>query len=257
MKKSNATSKSSLGPSSSRHPGKSKPATSSNSLFAFGGAGADHDFSDLDDDPMVGKLNTSGLSNTGPTGATSFSMLDDSGGFTGGHALPDDNDDDMDLATSWNFSSTGTGAATAVFKKDPQEDGGDEDDAEDDAWVAARGASAAQKALDKERRDLEEKMRAEAEATKGKHIAEATAMGKRKLLERREREAEEAQQRLIKEKEERDRAQKAREQAFQTLQAIQPTVDLDAQRDVMKEYEQSFYDKDLGGGESPSSDFGF
>ena len=31
---------------------------------------------------------------------------------------------------------------------------------------------------------------------------------------------------------------------------------LDAQRDIMKQYEQSFLDKDLGGA-SPSSDFGF
>ena len=41
------------------------------------------------------------------------------------------------------------------------------------------------------------------------------------------------------------------------LQEIKPTVDLEGQRDFMKEYEQSFCDKDLNGGASPSSDFGF
>jgi hypothetical protein len=36
---------------------------------------------------------------------------------------------------------------------------------------------------------------------------------------------------------------------------VEQTVDLDAQRDIMKQYEQSFVDKE--GGASPSSDFGF
>jgi len=238
-----------MGPSSSKQVQKSKPTFTSNSLLAFGGIGEDHDFSDMDDDPVLNPV-----SNMSQHATPSFSMIDDSAGLSGTHILPDENDDDLDLAANWNFASS-AGASAAALKTD-QKDNDDEQD-EDDAWMAARDALAAQKAQDKERRDLEEKIRSEAEAAKGKHIAEATAMGKKKLIERREREAEEAQLRLLKEKEDKDRAQKAREQAFQTLQAIQPTVDLDAQRDVMKEYEQSFYDKDLGGGESPSSDFGF
>ena len=34
-------------------------------------------------------------------------------------------------------------------------------------------------------------------------------------------------------------------------------IDLDSQRYIMKQYEQSFLDKENGGGASPSSDFGF
>jgi hypothetical protein len=47
------------------------------------------------------------------------------------------------------------------------------------------------------------------------------------------------------------------EQALQDLQEIKPTVDLEGQRDFMRDYEQSYYDNTLAGGASPSSDFGF
>jgi hypothetical protein len=247
LKKGFSAHKSSTLPSSTRHPGKSKPVTTSNSLFAFGGAEEDHEFSDLDDE-AIGPLNTSNASSS----KTKMTKLDDTFN-TGTQGVVDDHDEDMELDANWNFTSS----AQMPTKDGTNIDGYDEEEDDDDAWAAARGASEAQKALDKDRRALEEKIRADAETAKGKHMAEAAAMGKKKLLERREREAEEAQQRLLKEQEERERAQKARDHAFQTLQLIQPTVDLDAQRDVMKEYEQSFYDKDLGGGESPSSDFGF
>ena len=61
----------------------------------------------------------------------------------------------------------------------------------------------------------------------------------------------------MKEKEENEKAKKARAEAVANLD-IQPTIDLDEQRDIMKKYEQSFCDKDLdGAGASPSSDFGF
>jgi hypothetical protein len=61
----------------------------------------------------------------------------------------------------------------------------------------------------------------------------------------------------MKEKEERDRSQKAREQAVGESSEVTATVDMDEQRKIMEEYERSFLDKDVGGGESPSSDFGF
>ena len=75
--------------------------------------------------------------------------------------------------------------------------------------------------------------------------------------ERKVKAAEEARQREIKEKEERERSKKARERAMGDLQKVTATVDMEKERDIMKDFEQSFLDKDLGGGASPSSDFGF
>jgi len=48
-----------------------------------------------------------------------------------------------------------------------------------------------------------------------------------------------------------------RDAARAQVQSVEQTVDLDAQLDIMKQYEQSFLDKENGGGASPSSDFGF
>ena len=48
-----------------------------------------------------------------------------------------------------------------------------------------------------------------------------------------------------------------RDAARAQVQSVEQTVDLDAQLDIMKQNEQSFLDKENGGGASPSSDFGF
>jgi len=164
-------------------------------------------------------------------------------------AMDEDDDDDDD-------DDGGTFAANWNIKKDAVDNEDDSGD-EDDEWQRARGASAAQKALDKERQAREQKMIADAEEAKEKSRAEAAERGKKLQEERKAKEAEAARLREQKEKEEKERAQKAREEALQNLKCIRPTVNLEAQRDIMKEYEQSFYDKDLAGGASPSSDFGF
>ena len=47
----------------------------------------------------------------------------------------------------------------------------------------------------------------------------------------------------------------AKEKALEELN-IKPTIDLDAQRELMRQYEQEFNDN-YSAGASPSSDFGF
>merc|ERR1712110_887593 len=128
---------------------------------------------------------------------------------------------------------------------------------DDDAWAAARGASAVQKALDKERQERKEKIWEGAEAIKEKHLAEAAALGKKKQEQRKEKETQVARQKELKDKEENKQAQKAREQALANFNSIQPTVDLDAQRDIMRAYDFYEKDTDFEDGASPSSDFGF
>lgn len=64
------------------------------------------------------------------------------------------------------------------------------------------------------------------------------------LLEQQEKEAERARE-------------AAREQARAEAQSLQQTVDLDAQREIMKQFDQSFLDSESMGGASPSSDFEF
>lgn len=157
----------------------------------------------------------------------------------------EDEENDGALAAKWNIS------------KPIVADTNNEEEDEDDAWEAARGASAAQKAFDMERQAREQKILQEAEEAKQKALQETKERGKKLQEEKKAKEAEEARLREQKEKEERELAQKAREQALENLKEIKPTVDLEGQRDFMKDYEQSFYDKDFAGGASPSSDFGF
>lgn len=59
------------------------------------------------------------------------------------------------------------------------------------------------------------------------------------------------------EKEAEDARKVARDAARAQVQSVEQTVELDAQRDIMKQYEQSFLDKENGGSASPSSDFSF
>lgn len=212
-------------------PPKSTP-KNNDSFFAFGSNGYESD-SDEDEPVMEQKKNNSG-----------FQINEDTA------MEDDDDDDDAAMAANWNISKP-------IVADADNDDDDDDDEDEDDAWAAARGASETQKALDKERQAREEKMMQEAEEAKEKSLAESMERGKKIQEERKAKEAEVARLRRQKEKEEKDRAQKAREQALQNLQEIKPTVDLEGQRDFMKEYEQSFCDKDLAGGASPSSDFGF
>lgn len=101
-------------------------------------------------------------------------------------------------------------------------------------------------------------MKADAEQAKQKSLADAAKKGEELRAKRQEEEAREAAAREQKEKEAEEARRKARDEARLEVNAVERTIDLDAQRDIMKQYEQSFLDKDLGGS-SPASeaDFGF
>jgi hypothetical protein len=76
------------------------------------------------------------------------------------------------------------------------------------------------------------------------------------MRQREEEEEAEALQREEEEKEAEEKRKKAREAMRAELGSVEQTVDLDAQRDIMKHYEQNL-EKEMAGSSSPSSDFGF
>ncbi|CAB9521708.1 Bromodomain-containing protein 2 [Seminavis robusta] len=232
-----------LPPKKPQSPKKSDPG----SFFAAFGSKDDSDSDSDDDEPAK---QTAATTPTGKQLSAAASSKSDGGfdlgdSFTGLH--DEDNDDDLGsggLAMNWNISK-------AVTEKEEKDKGGDDDD-----WGAARGAKAKKDAQDADRRKREEKQKLEAEKAKEERLAEAAAKSA-KLKAKREEEAEEEKKRQAeKEKAEKEEAEATRAKMREQVGAVEQTVDLDAQRDLMKQYEQSFLDKDLGGG-SPSSDFGF
>jgi hypothetical protein len=146
------------------------------------------------------------------------------------------------MAATWNLSKPVAQSA--------------EDGDEDDAWGAAREEAAAAKAREADRKAREEKIKAEAEIAKTQRLADAVALGEEMKAQRLEDEANEVLEREQQEKEAEKVRKAARDAARAQVQSVEQTVDLDAQRDIMKQYEQSFLDKDIGSA-SPSSDFGF
>ena len=74
-----------------------------------------------------------------------------------------------------------------------------------------------------------------------------------------EQQAEEEEEARLQEENERkaeEERRKARENSRKAVQSVEQTVDFDAERNLMEELEQSYMDKEMGGG-SPASDFGF
>jgi outer membrane biosynthesis protein TonB len=227
---------------------KSKPASKKNasqpakkadpdSFFAFGNNDSDND-NDSDEEMS---------STPNPAPITKADMGSKQAAFTlgglGGHS--DDEDDDIPedgIAASWNISKESI---------DEKMDGDDDDD-----WGAAREEAAAAKAREEDKKKREEKMQAEAEEAKRQRMADATAKGEEIRAQRMEEEEKEAKIQEQKEKEAEEQRKKIREEARAKAEGLEATVDLDAQRDIMKQYEQSFLDKELGSA-SPSSDFGF
>merc|ERR1712161_31718 len=106
----------------------------------------------------------------------------------------------------------------------------------EDAWENLRVESEKQKTLQEERVAREEERRVNAEVVNKRKRAEAEAISKKKVAERKQKEIEEKRLRELKEKEENEKAKKARAEAVANLD-IQPTIDLDEQRDIMKKYE--------------------
>lgn len=169
--------------------------------------------------------------------------------FNLGDAFGDEGDDDEDLGNggitaNWNDLSKPTTKSTS-------KDGDD-----DDAWGAAREEAAAAKAREAERKAREAKMKAEAELVKHQRMASAAARNEELQAQKQEKEAQEARLKEQQEREAEEARKAAREAARAQVQSVEQTFDLESQRDLMKQYEQNFLEKDLGSA-SPSSDFGF
>lgn len=126
----------------------------------------------------------------------------------------------------------------------------------DDAWGAAREKAVAAKAREEDKKKREEKLKADAEQQKLQNLAEAVAHGEEIKAQRQAEEEEEARQQEENERKAEEDRKKAIEDAKRQVQSVEQTVDFDAERDLMKQLEQNYLEKDIGGA-SPSSDFGF
>ena len=160
----------------------------------------------------------------------------------------DEEDIKADFATNWVANPTQD--ASSVDKA------ADKDDDDDGLWGAARKEAEASKARDADRVKREEKMHAEAEAAAQKRMAEAQELGEQARAKREEDEAAEARLQEEQERDAEEARRAAREQAIKEVNDQQQTVDLDATRDLMRQYEEEFNDN-YSAGASPSSDFGF
>jgi hypothetical protein len=155
----------------------------------------------------------------------------------------DDADSEDEGATSWNISK---------LEEETEKKDGDVDD----AWGAAREKAVAAKAREEDKKKREEKLKADAEQQKLENLAQAVAHGEEIKAQRQAEEEEEARQQEENERKAEVERKKAREDARKQVQSVEQTVDFDAERDLMKQLEQNYLEKEMGGA-SPSSDFGF
>ena len=205
------------------------------SFFAFGGT----DESDSDSEGEITKPSSDAPGSRAAHATKDFSL------GVGGNDDDSDNEDDIPngaMAPTWTIAQ-------------PNRSEKNEAD-EDDGWAGAREAAAIAKVREEDKKKREEKMKAEAEQLKNQRLADAVAHGEEIKAQRQAEEEEEARQKEQQEKDAEEQRRKAREEARAQFQSVEQTVDLDIQRDIMKQYEQSFMDKEMGGA-SPSSDFGF
>ena len=212
----------------------SKPAEHG-SFFAFGSKGDDSD-SDSDDGEIL------------PTEATASEPAKNDDFHLGDAQDDDDDNDDLGnggFGGNWSMAATSKPAAASASK-----------DADDDDWGAAREQAEVAKARDAERKAREEKMRAEAEQANNQRRADEALRGEEARAQREEEAVNEAKLHEQKKKEALEKKQAARDAERVKLQAVEQTVDLDEQRDIMKQFENN-YMGDEADGASPSSDFGF
>jgi len=161
-----------------------------------------------------------------------------------------DDDDDKTFATgnmsSWNLSNL------AVANENDDES---DSDNEKDLWTSARKEAAASNVRESDRKNREERQRIEAERVKQQRLEEAAAHGarKREQMRAKEQEEEKERQKLHEKREEERRA--ARELIRKETASVKQDVNMEEQRDVMRQIEQGLMDVDDGA--SPSSDFGF
>jgi hypothetical protein len=164
----------------------------------------------------------------------------------------DDNDEEMNDAAADFGADWGANLSQDAAKNDADHES-DKDD--DGLWGEARKQAEVSKAREMDRAKREEKIRADAEMASKKRMEEAAALGEQARAKREEEEAEAARLLEEKEREAEEAKSAAREKALQEVNDVQNTVDLDAQRELMRQYEQEY--DNYSGGASPASDFGF
>lgn len=217
-------------PKKPQHTPASKPAEHG-SFFAFGSKG---DESDSDsEDGEIHQTETPSIERT----------KDDEFNLGDAHDDDDDNDDIGNNGFGGNWSMATSEPAAAK-------------DVDDDDWGAAREQAEVARARDAERKAREDKMRAEAELAKNQRLADAAARGEEVRAQREEVAAKEARLREQKEKDALEKKKAARDAELKKIQAVKRTVDMDEQRDIMKQFESNFMG-DEADGASPSSDYGF
>ena len=225
-----------------------KAETDPGSFFAAFGSKGDSDSDSDDDEPQKQTISNtpSGGKHVASAASSKSDGFDLGDGFGGLH---DDNDDDLGdggITANWNISKAATNKSTDTDKQ-----GGD-----DDEWGAARKHAEALEAREADRKAREDKLKAEAEEMKKQRLADAAAKSDELKAKRLEEEALEQKKKEDEEKKAKEAREEARRKMKEQVESVEQTVDLDAQRDIMKQYEQSFLDKELGSA-SPSSDFGF
>jgi len=246
-------------PAPASQPASKQPSTSD--LFGLDEKDSDSDSSDGEDNKTPAPAPAAAATKGGTTKAQSAKPSQPAGGkeFKLGNPLDalagdddgdDDSDDDEDGEIGFNTSSW-----TLPKTEDSSKSKATALDSDD--WAAARKSAEERKAFEEQRKAREEKMKAEAEEQKKQRLLDAAQRGEEIRAQRQEEEAREAALREQKKKEDEEARQAARDELRKSVGAVEQTVDLDAQRKMMEEYEQSFLDKDLGGSSPAGSDFGF
>jgi len=214
----------------------------SDSFFSFG----NEEDSDSESDGEIDEEPGSGA------GDASTGAQDGSKDFQLGGLGYDDDDDDDDKdetdsdhggATNWNISK---------LEEETEKKDGDVDD----DWGAAREKAVAAKAREEDKKKREEKLKAEAEEQKRQNLAQAVAHGEEIRAQRQAEEEEEARQQEENERKAEEDRKKARDDARRQVQSLEQTVNFDEDRDLVRQLEQNYLEKEMGGA-SPSSDFGF
>jgi hypothetical protein len=173
-----------------------------------------------------------------------------------------DDEDDEDLQTDFASAFAKPSQDDADEEKKESAAGGDDagsdndDDEENDLWDAARKEAEVSKAQAEDRAKREEKLKRQAELDAQKRMAEAQELGEQAKIKREEEERKRQAELEEEERKAEEEREKARQAAFDEVNNVQNTVDLDETRNLMEQYEREFNDN-YSAGASPSSDFGF
>jgi len=229
--------------------------TNTNSFFSFGSKDLNRDSSCSEDSD-----HSSETKSVAPAAPASNNKKEDS------FLLPPDeqektmssDEDDTFHPTSssnWNKVSkinTNPNSPTASnLKKDSSghTSSEDEEEEEDSLWSSARQHAQQSQSLDALRKTQKESLLQKTTNDQQARLEQATST----LKQKREDDLAAEARRVAEEEEKRNLL---RLETRKQNEAVEATVDLEAQRDIMRKYEQSL-EYDFGGDASPSSDFGF